>query len=270
MLALDHTRRGELLRRDRHLEDALAACDAALKIAPDFDTAHRLRVMLLLDLERPDEVIRSCDGALAKGKPWPDIYEIRGMARAGRGDYLGAIDDYSTALLLRPGQPRVLASRGLAYLASDSLRPALRDFDEALRRDPSNGEAHSGRGLALALQGDYHGAIAEAEESLRNDPISARRAYNAARIYAQAAVAAAAKVSEKGQLAVTLVDRYQARAVALVKLALEQTPAERRAAFWQGHVAADPALRSLQRRLRPLQPAAGGAASVTGPPRSPG
>jgi tetratricopeptide (TPR) repeat protein len=226
-----------------------------LKVAPDFEMAHRLRVMVLLDLDRPDEVIRSCDGALARGKPWPDIHEIRGMARANRGDYSGAIDDYSHALVLRPGQSRVLSSRGLAYLVSDAPRLALHDFDEALRRDPSNGEAHSGRGLALVLLGDHRAAVAEAEESLRHDSPTARRAYNAARIYAQAAIAVAAVVTDKGQLTVTMVDRYQERAVTLVKLALERTPAERRVAFWQGQVAADPALRSLQRRLRSLQPA---------------
>ena len=257
LLAHDHIRRGELLRRDRRFEEALAACDAALKVAPDLDNAHRLRAMVLLDLDRFDEVIRSCDGALAGGKPWSDIHEIRGQARARRGEYSDAIDDYSRALALHPGQPRVLTARGLAYVVSDAPRLALHDFDEALRHDTSNGEAHSGRGLALALLGDHRGAIAEAEESLRHDhdPPSARRAYNAARIYAQAAVAAAADPESQGRLAVTLVERYQDRAVALVKLALERTPAERRAAFWQGQVAADPALRPLQRRLRPLQPA---------------
>jgi tetratricopeptide (TPR) repeat protein len=262
-LASDHWRRGELLRRERRFDEALAACDAALKIAPDFDPVHRLRVMVLLDLNRPDEVIRSCDGALARGQPWPDIYEIRGLARASRRDYAGAIEDYSQALVLRPGQPRVLGARGLAYLVSDAPRPALRDFDEALRRDASNGESHSGRGLALALLGDHRGATAEAEESLRSDPPTARRAYNAARIYAQAAIAAAAEARDKGRLAVTLVERYQDRAVALVKLALEKTPTDRRAAFWQGQVAADPALRSLQRRLRSVQPAGASNTPVT-------
>ena len=211
--------------------------------------------MVLLDLDRPDEVIRSCDGALARGKSWPDIHLIRGNARASRGDFSGAIDDYSHALVLQPGQPRVLVARGLAYLFSDSPQPALHDFDEALRRDASNGEAHSGRGRALALLGDYRAAIAEAEESLRHDHPTARRANNAARIYAQAAVAAAKEVGGKGRLAVMLVDRYQDRAVALVKLALERTPAELRAAFWQDQVAADPTLRSLQHRLRSLKPA---------------
>jgi hypothetical protein len=55
-------------------------------------------------------------------------------------------------------------------------------------------------------------------------------------------------------MAVVLVDRYQDRAVALVKLALERTPADRRAAFWDSQISTDPALRPLQRRLRALQP----------------
>jgi tetratricopeptide (TPR) repeat protein len=255
LVASDHIHRAELLRRDERFEAALAASDAALKVAPDLDTAHRLRVILLLDLDRTDEVIRSCDGALARGKPWSGIHEIRGLARANRGDYAGAIDDYSQALVLRPGQPRVLTARGLAYLVSDAPKLALLDFDEALRNDASNPETHGGRGLALAHLGNYRAAVAEADESLRLESPTARRAYNAARIYALAALAAAVEVRAEGRLAVATVERYQDHAVALVKLALERTPAERRLEFWQDRVAADPALRPLQRRLRSLQPA---------------
>jgi len=255
ILASDQTDRGELLRWDRRLEEALAACDAALHVRPDYDRAHRLRVLVLLDLKRHDEVLRSCDAALAQGKPWADIHEIRGVARAGRGDFAGAIDDYSQALVLRPGQSRVLNLRGLAYLAADAPRLALGDFDDALRLDGSSAEAHGGRGLALARLGDHRAAVAAAEESLRHDPAAPRRASNAARIYAQAAIAAAAEVTATGQTAVLLVDRYQDRAVSLVKVALERTPAEHRAKFWQSQISADPALQPLQRRLRGIQPA---------------
>jgi len=263
VLASDHTQHGELLRRGRRFEDALGACDTALKVVPDYDQAHRLRVMVLLDLNRHEEVIRACDGALAQGKPWADIHEIRGVARAGRGDFAGAIADYSQALVLRPGQPRVLSLRGLAYLVSSAPRLALRDFDEALRQDASNGEAHGGRGLALVRLGDHRAAVAAAEESLRHDPATARRASNAARIYAQAALAAAAEVTQNGPMAVTLVDRYQDRAVALVKLALERTPADRRAEYWHSQVSTDPALRPLQRRLRLIQPSGTAIGPVT-------
>ena len=263
VLASDQTDRGELLRESRRLEEALVACDAALQVRPDHDRAHRLRVLVLLDLKRHEEVLRSCDGALAQGKPWADIHEIRGVARTGRGDFAGAIADYSQALVLRPGRPRVLSLRGLAYLAADAPRLALGDFDDALRLDGSSAEAHGGRGLALARLGDHRAAVAAAEESLRLDPASPRRASNAARIYAQAALAAAEEVPQKGQLSLTLVDRYQDRAVALVKLALEQLPADRRAAFWQSQISADPALRPLQRRLRGLQPVRVGIGPIT-------
>jgi tetratricopeptide (TPR) repeat protein/tRNA A-37 threonylcarbamoyl transferase component Bud32 len=263
VLASDHTRRGDLLRAGGHMEEALAACDAALAIVPGYDKGHRLRVLVLLDLKRFDEVIGSCERALAQGKPWADIHEIRGVARAGRGDWAGAIDDYSQALVLRPGRPAVLTLRGLAYVVSDSPRLALRDFDAALRLDGSNAEAHGGRGLALARLGDHRAAAAAAEESLRHDPTSARRTANAARIYAQAAIAAGEDVTRKGPMAVSLVDRYQDRAVALVRLALERTPADRRAAFWQSEISTDPALRPIQRRLRPLQPFRPSAAPVT-------
>ena len=47
ILAADHTGRGELLWRDQRSKDALAACDAALKIVPNYEPAQRLRAKVL-------------------------------------------------------------------------------------------------------------------------------------------------------------------------------------------------------------------------------
>ena len=111
-LAGEQTRRADLLRRMHRYEEALAACDAAFLVLPGHVDAHRLRVMVLLDLKRYDEVMDSCDGALAQGKPWPDLHEIRGEARAGRQDFTGAIADYNLA----NGRPRPAAGLDLAGL----------------------------------------------------------------------------------------------------------------------------------------------------------
>ena len=51
---------------------------------------------------------------------------------------------------------------------------------------------------------------------MKEDAVPAERYYHAARIYAQAAIAAANEVTRNGPVAVTLVDRYQDRAVGLV------------------------------------------------------
>jgi eukaryotic-like serine/threonine-protein kinase len=255
VLASDHVQRADLLRRSHHYDEALSACDAALKVRPDHGDAHRLRAMVLLDLRRYDDVIGSCDGALAQGRPWADLYEIRGLARAGRHDFARAVEDYTQALMLRPHQPRVLIERGLAYLVSDAPRLALHDFDVALRLDPSSSEAHGGRGLALVRLGDHRAAIVEVEVSLRPGPPTAHLTYNAARTYAQAATVVALEARERGGLAVMLAERYQDRAVMLTQEMLERLPSDRRATFWRDQIQADPALRPLQRRLRSLQPA---------------
>jgi tetratricopeptide (TPR) repeat protein/tRNA A-37 threonylcarbamoyl transferase component Bud32 len=250
ILASDQTRRGELLRRLQRPEEALAACEAALKVKPDYSDAHRLRVRVLLDLKRYDEVIHLSDAALTDDKPWPDLHEIRGLARAGREDFAGAIAEYTLALAQNGERPGILNLRGLTYLVSDAPKLALADFEAALRLDPTSGEAHAGRGAALVKLGDHRAAVVEAEESLRHGPASSRRAYTAARIYAQAALAVTAEVRAKGRDAVVLVNKYQDRAVELAREALQRLPGEQRAEFLRNQIQADPALRSLSPRIK--------------------
>ena len=82
VLARDHTNRGRLLALDHRNAEALAAWDAALAVVRDYEDAHRLRIDLLLKRKRHDNVIRSCDALIARGKATSAIYELRGLARA--------------------------------------------------------------------------------------------------------------------------------------------------------------------------------------------
>ena len=86
---------------------------------------------------------------------------------------------------------------------------ALRDFEEAIRLEPSNSDAFSGRGSARVRLGLYREAVADAATSLRLSKPTHLALYKAARIYAQAAIAAATEVRKRGQEAVSLVTRYQ-------------------------------------------------------------
>ena len=111
-LALDHTNRARLLHREGREEEALAACEAALKVDPDYLDAHRLRIEVLRKLKRHDEVIRSCDALLTRGKPSAELYELRGLAKEKLKDYQGAIEDQTLAIALHPGTAALLARRG--------------------------------------------------------------------------------------------------------------------------------------------------------------
>jgi serine/threonine protein kinase/lipoprotein NlpI len=248
--ALDHTNRAWLLERTGRHAEALAACDAALRIVPDHADAHRLRIGVLLALKRYDDVIASCDAVL-KVHPTAELFELRGLARDRRGDYSGAIDDYTQALAQRPDEPRLWNRRGWALLVTHAVELALKDFERAIRLDSSNGDAYSGRGSARVLLGEPDAAVADAEESLRHGELNSRRYFIAGRIYARAASAAADVVRKAGRSAGDRSSFYKDRAVALIHEAVRQHPPgqRQRAAFVRDQVLADPALRPIVRLL---------------------
>ena len=191
----------------------LAACDAALKVDPGYLDAHQLRIEVLRKLKRHDEVIRSCDALLTRGRPSSELYEFRGLAKEKLRNYEGAIEDQTLAIALDPGAASLLAKRGALYLVSDAPRSALSDFERAIRIDSTNADAHLGRGLALAALGRHREAVNDAAKALGMAEPTATRLYNAARIHAQAAIVAASEARKTGWAAVSLVNHYQDQAM---------------------------------------------------------
>ncbi len=236
----------------RRLPEALAASEAALKVDQDYKDAHLLRIQVLLDLRRYEQVTRSCGALLAKDKTSAALYELRGLARAGLSDFGGAIEDHTQAIALEPVRATGFLRRGGLYLLSDAPKLALRDFDEAIRLDSSNGDARAGRGAALVRLGQPLEAIADAEKALRLGAPTAHRLFIAAKIYARAAAIAAASVRTKGRASLSLVEEYQDRGTALLIKAMKRLPAGERASFWRDVVEGepDPAMNALRRRLR--------------------
>jgi serine/threonine protein kinase/Tfp pilus assembly protein PilF len=253
VVARDYTNRARLLHREGRDQEALDDCAVALKIARDYAPAHLLRLRILLDLNRDDELLDSCAALIAQGKASPDLYELRALARTRRGDHAGAIEDDTRALELRPDHTPLLTRRGWLYLTVPAPTLALRDFDRAIELDPKNSDAHEGRGTARVLAGDYRAAVADAETALRFGMPNDRLAYNAARMYAQAALAVTSEVRRKGRDAVVLAQKYQDRAVDLIIEAMRLIAPQRRAEFWRSQIQNDPALQSIVPRLRSRQ-----------------
>jgi len=256
ILALDQTIRGQLLHREGREDSALAACEAALEVDPNYLDAHRLKIDVLRKLKRHAEVISSCDALLMRDKPSAELYELRALAKQDLKDYQGAIEDDTLANVLRPGSAALLARRGGLFLITDAPRAALRDFEESIRLDPSgpdSADAYLGRGLTRVTLGMHRDAVADATQALRLGESTDKRLYNAARIYAKAAIAATAEVRKTGQDAVGLAFRYQDQAVELLRLAIKRLPAAQRPTFVRDVVQTDPALATLGHRLRSLE-----------------
>jgi tetratricopeptide (TPR) repeat protein len=261
--ASDHVWRARLFFGGDRLEEALAACEAAVKLVPDDPEAHRVRISALMELKRYDEVLRSCDAYLACGRPSAEVFEIRGLARRARRDNTAAVADFHRAIELAPAsdpatRSRLFRQRGWAHYFADAPRLALADFEESLRLEPNRGDAYGGRGLARIRLGQWRPAVSDAEAGLRHarasgtsttaeegQDLQVQALYNAARIYAQAVEFAAQEVGREGQRAVTLYRRYRTRAIDLLDEALERVPDRKR----REEILSDPALRTL--RLSP-------------------
>ena len=170
--ANDQVSRGRLLFANRRNQDVLAACDAALKIVPDHPEAHALRIAALLDLKRYDEVLRSCEAYLARGKPTVGVLEVRGLAHVARKDYVAAIGDFTQAIEIRPDpepnvRTRLYNQRGWAYHFADAPRLALADFEKSLVLTPDQSDALGGRGLARIRLGLWQPALQDADAAVR-------------------------------------------------------------------------------------------------------
>ena len=265
VLARDQTNRGRLLALDHRDDDALTAWDAALAAVHDYPEAHRLRLDLLFKRKRYDAVIRSCDALIARGKATPRIYELRGLTRTERNDFPGAIEDLTNAMALRPDRVALLSRRGWLYIVSDAPKLALHDFEAAIQLDPSFADAYNGRGYARLRLGEHRDAVADAEKALGKGEQTSHLLYNSARVYALAAVVAAAEVRKRGQETVALVGRYEDRATGLLREALKRMPEAERALFWHDVVPSDPALRALRRRLSSLGTSSDGRDSPLAP-----
>jgi len=95
-----------------------------------------------------------------------------GTARAGRGDLLDAIVDFSKAIDLEPKNPLAYSARGNAKFNTGDLDGAVADHSKAIELDPTRRTPYINRGVVRVDQGDLQGAIADYTKAIELDPQS--------------------------------------------------------------------------------------------------
>jgi tetratricopeptide (TPR) repeat protein len=243
-LASDHVKLALLQHRDGEHDAALASCDAALRVRPDYPPAHYQRADTLYVLKRYREAGQALERYLVKGKPTPEDFQALGLIHAGQRQYAEAVEAYGRALALKE-DAKTLSYRGWAYLKLDDARLALKDFEAAVRLAPGHTDALSGRGRARARLGQLAAALKDAE-ALVGDAPTAQLLFQAACIYSQAVGQLEAGAGGRSVPA-SAVYRYQERAVELLRAALERVPAGKRKEFWRVNVEREPDLLPVRR-----------------------
>ncbi len=134
----------------------------------------------------------------------------------------------------------------------EAPKMALPDFRQAARQEDAPTEALIGLALCRVELGAYLDAERTLDQARKSERETPFLLFNAARVYAQAV----GKIDLQAKPDKRLIDlrtRYQDRAVAQLRRALEALPAEKRAAFWKTSVESDRAMTPIRRATEYLQ-----------------
>jgi serine/threonine protein kinase/Tfp pilus assembly protein PilF len=248
----NYVERARLFYDCEHYKQAVAACDAALRLPGAPAEAHRWRAEALRGQHEYKEALEAFDAYLKNPGPaagrqvLANVYQARGLIWAELHNYPGAIKDYNRALAYQPDDSATNAYLGWVYVVSGVPKLALADFEEAIRLNDRNGDAYNGRGYLRVQRGEYEGAVQDAQKAVDRAPHDPRTLWNAAHVFAL--VFGKLDAEGAGSLAGWNTHfQYQDEAVRLLRQALAATPAEERAAFWRERVQPDPDLRPIRR-----------------------
>ncbi len=94
----------------------------------------------------------------------------RGAAKLAKGDLDGAIADYSTVIASKPNDADAYIGRGSVKRAKGDLDGASADYNKAIALNPNDGDAYDARSYLNYTKGDLEGAMADYDKAIQLNP----------------------------------------------------------------------------------------------------
>jgi len=145
-------------------EEAAAHLREALRLRPDYPSAHNNLCQAAAHLARFDEALSECELALRKDPTRWASHNSLGLALASRGRASEAAGEFEAALRLNPSYAEAHYNLADVFLAIGRPADAARHYQTVLQLWPEAAGAYSGLGRALQELGQN----ADAETALRN------------------------------------------------------------------------------------------------------
>ncbi len=177
-LARAYNNRGIAKRRMGQYEDAIADFDEAIRLDSNYARAYNNRGSAKRQLNQYEDAIEDFNEAIRLKPDYAFAYNNRGNAKRQLNQYEDAIEDFNEAIRLKPDLARAYNNRGSAKRRLNQYEDAIADFDEAIRLKPDLARAYNNRGSAKRQLNQYEDAIADFDEAIRLDSDYARAYYN--------------------------------------------------------------------------------------------
>ncbi len=117
----------------------------------------------LLDSGHPEEALRICDAALARGGRTPQLLGNRALALEALARFEEALQDLRQVEAQLPRDYAVLVNTGNVLRDLGRLEESRRYLEDAIALQPDRSSAHYNLALTLLLGGDYRRGFAEYE-----------------------------------------------------------------------------------------------------------
>ena len=146
--------RGSLRTMRQDLAGALADCDRAITLRPDYAYAYLCRGNAFDRSGNLDRALADYDRVIALNPNYADAYANRGIVYRKKAQIDDAIANVSRAIAINPNIAGYYSNRGDAFNAKGDLDRALADYDKALAISPGDRYALEKRKAILAAKGE--------------------------------------------------------------------------------------------------------------------
>lgn len=163
--------------------DSYSLWSKAARVRPDYWAPHYNRGLALLDMNKPQEALRSLEQAASLKSDEPDIFDATGRAHSELGEREKAISSFSRALDLDPASVESLNNLGTVYFNMGDYAKAEHYFKEALRIRPQIAAARFNLGQCYLRQNRLLESARQFEEYLKSAPSDAQARYELGLVY---------------------------------------------------------------------------------------
>jgi predicted O-linked N-acetylglucosamine transferase (SPINDLY family) len=165
-----YSNRGAIMQDMKQYAEALANCDKAIALKPDFAEAYYNRGNALQEMKRYDEALASYNKSIELKPSYADAYRNRGITLQDLKRYDEALASYSKAIELKPSYADAYSNRGITLQDLKRYDEALLNYDKAIALKPDFAEAYYNRGNALQEMKRYDEALASYSKAIEWNP----------------------------------------------------------------------------------------------------
>lgn len=135
--AMAYLSRGNMYRRKRQYDRALADYNESLRLYPNSAPTHTSRGNAWRGKHDLDRALTDHNEAIKLDPNYAEAYSNRGNVYSDKNDYDRAIANYDKAIVLKPNYPVAFFNRGLAWKAKGDHARSIADYRQALKLDPN-------------------------------------------------------------------------------------------------------------------------------------